>query len=125
MIEKQLKIGDHIVDAGGNISVIEAVNKASYRVKRADGCYGSQTIPFNGMQRWGLNVREYFVCDDVQLKIIENLGEKNRLLQQKLEEQERDVTVGRTLKENLEWLCQNKLSDLERCQDDDYDEDDD
>ena len=118
MIEKQLNVGDHITDANGRIYVIDAVNKTSYRAKRADEGYGLETVPFNGLQRWYSDVREFFVCDDVQLKIIADLGKENRELQQKLKEMERDITIAKNLKENLEWLCYSKLSDLEQRQDD-------
>ena len=119
MIKKQLNIGDHIVNADGYIYVIEAVNKASYRARRIDGGYTTEPVPFNGIQRLYGNVYEYFVCDDAQLKIIENLNKENKLLQQKLAEQEQGITEARTLKENLEWLCQNKLSDFEKLLDND------
>ena len=118
MIEKQLKIGDHIVDASGHIYVVEAVNKTTYRVARADGRYDSLTIPFHGKQRLGLSVLEYFDCDSVQLEIIADLERKNEELQQKVAKQEKDLAEARTLKENLEWLRCSKLSDLEQRLDD-------
>ena len=114
MIEKQLNIGDHIIDASGHVYVVEAVNKTTYRITRADGRYGSLTIPFHGKQRLGLSVLEYFDCDNVQLKIIADLERKNDELQQKVTEQEQELAEARTLKENLEWLRCGKLSDLEQ-----------
>lgn len=122
MIDKQLNIGDHIVDADGHIYVIEAVNKASYRARRIDGGYTTEAVPFNGMQRLYGNTYEYFICEDAQLKIIENLNKKNDELQKELKEQEQSIIEARTFKENLEWLLCNKLSDLEQHLDDDYDD---
>lgn len=117
MIDKQLKVGDHIVDAEGHLYVIDAMNKKSYRARMVDGYYGSETVPFDGMQRRYRLMFEYFVCDDVQQKIIADLGKKNRELEQKQEKMEQDVAIARTLKQNFEWLCCGKLSDLEQRQD--------
>lgn len=112
MIDKQLKIGDHIISTDGRIYVIEAVNKASYRAKRVDGHYGSETVPFNGILREYDRVYEYFVCDDVQLKIIANLNKENEELQRKLRGQEEEVALTRILNRNLDWLCHKKLDNL-------------
>lgn len=117
MIDKQLKVGDHIVDAEGHLYVIDAVNKKSYRARMVDGYYGSETVPFDGIQRRCRLMFEYFVCDDVQQKIIADLGKKNRELEQKQKKMEQDVVIARTLKGNFEWLCYGKLSDLEQRQD--------
>lgn len=112
MIDKQLKVGDHIVSTDGCLYVIEAVNKASYRAKRVDGHYGSETVPLNGVHKEYDRVYEYFVCDDVQLKIIAALNEKNAELQQKLRGQEEEVALTRILNRNLDWLCHKKLDNL-------------
>lgn len=119
MIEKELKVGDHIVDTEGHIYIIDAVNKASYRAKSANGGYYPVTVPFDGMRREYGFVYEYFVCDDVQLKIIESLKKENKSLQQKLDEQNQNIFEAQTLKENLDWLCKNHLSDFEKLLDDD------
>lgn len=114
MIERRLKVGDRIVDECGRIYVIEAVNKTTYRAKLVDGGRFPSIVPFNGIYREHSFAYEYFVFDDAQLKIIERLAKENKSLQRELAEQKGET---RTLKANIEWLCRNKLSDLERCQD--------
>lgn len=113
MIEKQLKVNDHIFDASGNIYVVDAVNKASYRVKEIDGRYGSENVPFNGMQRYGLSyVREFFVCDDAQRKVIENLNKRIEAQTRAYSALRDSHEKAKTLLDNLEFLREVRLRDL-------------
>lgn len=107
MIDRTLKPKDHVMDVDGRIYVVERVNKDGYVIVSG---YLRETIPPNGITR--RPVREYFVCDDAQRQIVENLNKR-------LEAQAREYFAlldkhekAKTLLDNLEFLGEVQLRDL-------------
>lgn len=73
MFDRELKVGDHVLNKEGNIGRVIKVNKLTYTVE-TDGNY-TYTIRHNGIEYSSWSKSEWFHCDDVTKKIIENNSE--------------------------------------------------
>lgn len=129
MLDKKLNVGDHIVNSSGALFLIKKVNKTTYSIVTTSNVgYYERTIPFNGKVKeasWSSAIIEYFPCDNAVEQIIANLRNENNRLKIELLEQKGDIEKARTLKDNLEWLSCNSLTELENIikMSNDYSED--
>lgn len=72
MIKNQLKVGDYIFTANGDLARITKINKQTYSFNYITG-YGSDNVPFNGIRgsSYLYDSKEWFECDDIQAKALE------------------------------------------------------
>lgn len=73
MIKNQLKVGDYIFSARGDLARITKINKQTYSFNYITG-YGSDNVPFNGIKHSSYYLcdnKEWFECSDIQAKALE------------------------------------------------------
>lgn len=69
MFTKDLKVGDYIFTASGNLARITKINQKTYSYtllaeQKSSYYYSHQVVPFNGISR----DEEWFECTDVQVE---------------------------------------------------------
>lgn len=120
MFTKELKIGDYIFTAGGNLARITKINQKTYSYtllaeQKSSYYYDHHVVPFNGISR----DEEWFECTDVQAeafkaaianwhkcKAAESILEENKKLVSEAKyylEKVRDIPKGYGETRELPW----------------------
>ena len=108
MLEKRLNVGDHVIDAKGNVFFIQKVNQKSYTARQVDTSFYTVNIDFSGMGNYG---GEYSECQDPEghiLSLQRKTIEKQKETISKLKE---ESSRFKRLQNNLEWLMGNSIED--------------